>query len=33
VFEQQVGVMADVLDAEALSEAVAAMRARRAEVS
>ncbi len=29
VFEEQIGVMADVLDAAALSEAVAAMRARR----
>jgi hypothetical protein len=33
VFEAQVGVMADVLDAEAVSEAVAKMRARRAEVN
>jgi|SRR5579875_1446512 len=32
VFDEQIGVMADVLDAEALSQAVAAMRARRAEV-
>jgi hypothetical protein len=29
VFEEQIGVMADVLDAAGLSEAVAAMRARR----
>jgi glycine reductase len=29
VFEEQIGVMADVLDAAALSEAVAAMRAQR----
>ena len=29
VFEEQIGVMADVLDAPALSDAVAAMRARR----
>ena len=28
VFEEQIGVMADVLDAAALSDAVAAMRAR-----
>jgi betaine reductase len=28
VFEEQIGVMADVLDAPALSEAVAAMRAK-----
>ncbi len=32
VFEAQVGVMADVLDAKALSEAVAKMRARRSEL-
>jgi len=29
VFEEQIGVMADVLDAAGLSEAVAGMRARR----
>jgi glycine reductase len=29
VFEEQIGVMADVLDAAALSETVAAMRAQR----
>jgi betaine reductase len=29
VFEEQIGVMADVLDAAALSEAVAGMRAQR----
>jgi betaine reductase len=29
VFEEQIGVMADVLDAPGLSEAVAGMRARR----
>jgi glycine reductase len=29
VFEEQIGVMADVLDAEGLAEAVAGMRAKR----
>jgi glycine reductase len=29
VFEEQIGVMADVLDSEGLSEAVASMRAKR----
>jgi betaine reductase len=29
VFEEQIGVMADVLDAQGLSEAVASMRAKR----
>lgn len=33
VFEAQVGVMADVLDAKALSDAVANVRARRVEIS
>jgi betaine reductase len=32
VFEAQIGVMADVLDAQGLSQAVAGMRARRAEL-
>ncbi|MEA2717406.1 MAG: glycine/sarcosine/betaine reductase complex component [Actinomycetota bacterium] len=31
VWEEQVGIMADVLDAAGLSEAVAGMRAKRAE--
>lgn len=32
VFDAQIGVMADVLDADALGEAVAAVRARRLEL-
>jgi glycine reductase len=32
VFDEQIGVMADVLDAPGLARAVASMRARRAEM-